>query len=557
MYFVGGKLLTCFYSFMTALFAALIMVPFLRQWALDKDTVDIPDARKQHLTPMPRLGGIAIFLAFLFSAIIYAPIDDALRGMLAGSLIIFATGVVDDLNGLSARGKFAGQVAACLVTILVGNIYLVDLGNLFGFGKIVLPAYVGIPFTVFAVVGVINAINLIDGLDGLAGGVSTIAMTAFFLLGWLSDDPVTMILSAAMVGAILGFLKDNFYPARIFMGDTGSLVVGYVVGFVAVYMTQKEGASISPMVPVVVLGLPLLDTVWVMSRRVLAGKSPFSADRTHVHHKFLSLGFEHRFTVIIIYGISLFWACCGILLRNLSEFLLLAIYLLTAVCGYVCLRYIMQNKERFPLLQRDSTSDLRNSRFYEHMSVLSDKLLYGIKLLLIIYVAVAIVALFKYHIISWQVSAILLVASAYLWLSPLTDNRQFLMLVVYTAFGLAATQVWVAEVPMFGDMTIKRLGDLLLGCAGVLAVIKIQFRRKGEFYLTTADYLALAVCIFMAITSQQMLLGYNINGPLFRTVIGIVALRSIVAKGQLTQQVVLWSGVVFLFVVTVSGLAML
>ena len=238
MNFSGGLLLTCFYSFMTALFAALIMVPFLRQWALDKDTVDHPDARKIHDMPMPRLGGIAIFLAFLFSAIIYLPIDEKIRGVLAGTLIIFATGVVDDLNGLTSRRKFAGQVAACLTTILVGKLYLTDLGNLFGFGPVVMPLWLGVLFTVFAVVGVINAINLIDGLDGLAGGVSSIALTAFFLIGWLENDPVTMILSAALVGGVFGFLKYNFYPARIFMGDTGSMVVGYVLAFIAVTSTQ-------------------------------------------------------------------------------------------------------------------------------------------------------------------------------------------------------------------------------------------------------------------------------------------------------------------------------
>ncbi len=212
MNFAGGLLLTCFYSFMTALFAALIMVPFLRQWALDKDNVDQPDARKIHDVPMPRLGGIAIFLAFLFSAIIFLPIDESIRGLLAGMLIIFATGVVDDLNGITSRRKFAGQVAACLITILVGKVYLADLGNLFGFGPVVMPVWLGVPFTVFAVVGVINAINLIDGLDGLAGGVSSIALTAFFLIGWLENDPVTMILSAAPGRCDLRFPEVQFLP---------------------------------------------------------------------------------------------------------------------------------------------------------------------------------------------------------------------------------------------------------------------------------------------------------------------------------------------------------
>jgi UDP-GlcNAc:undecaprenyl-phosphate GlcNAc-1-phosphate transferase len=554
MLFAGGKLLTCFYSFMTALFAALIMVPFLRQWALDKNTVDIPDERKVHESPMPRLGGIAIFLAFLFSSIIYLPIEQSVRGLLSGTLIIFATGVVDDLNGLSSRGKFGGQAAACLITILVGNVYLTNLGNLFGFGDILLPAWVGIPFTVFAVVGVINAINLIDGLDGLAGGVTTIALMAFFLLGWLEDDPITMILAAAMVGAIFGFLKYNFYPARIFMGDTGSLVVGYVIGFIAVYLTQKSTSTTSPMVPVLVLGLPLLDTVWVMSRRIISGVSPFAADRSHVHHKFLSLGFEHQLTVIVIYGISLFLACCALLLRGLPEYLLLLIYLVAAISSYLFLRYVMQNREKFPFLRGDSTSAVRSTTTYRKLIDLSDKLLLGIKVLLAAYFLVAALAVLNIDVLPWQVALVLLAAGAYLWFSPLTDNRQFLMLVVYATFGLAATQVWSAEMEMVGGLTFKRSGDLLLGVAGLLAVVKIQFRREGELFLTTADYLSLAVCIFMAIASQQAILGYSINGPLFRTVVGIVALRTIVTRGQVTQRIVVSCSTGFLLLVMVVGL---
>jgi UDP-GlcNAc:undecaprenyl-phosphate GlcNAc-1-phosphate transferase len=301
------NLLDCFYTFMTALFTALIVVPFLRKWALEQGNVDVPDERKMHETPMPRLGGIAIFLSFLLAVIIYVPVTPTIRGFLAGGLIIFVTGLVDDLTELSAKRKFAGEVAACLATIMLGNLWLVNLGNLFGFGEIILPTWIGIPFTVFAVVGVINAINLIDGLDGLAGGISMIALTAFFLLGLMNNDVQTALLAAAAAGAVLGFLKYNFYPARIFMGDAGSLTIGFLLGFLAVYVTQRPGATISPMVPILILGLPLLDTIWVMTSRVLQGESPFVADRTHVHHKFLSLGFEHRFTVVIIYGMALFW----------------------------------------------------------------------------------------------------------------------------------------------------------------------------------------------------------------------------------------------------------
>jgi len=539
---------------MTALFAALIMVPFIRQWALDKENVDQPDPRKIHDVPMPRLGGIAIFLAFLFSAIIFLPIDESIRGLLAGMLIIFATGVVDDLNGITSRSKFAGQVAACFTTILVGKLYLTDLGNLFGFGPVVMPVWLGILFTVFAVVGVINAINLIDGLDGLAGGVSSIALTAFFLIGWLENDPVTMILSAALVGAIFGFLKYNFYPARIFMGDTGSMVVGYVLAFIAVASTQRSGSSISPMVPVLILGLPLLDTVWVMTRRIVKRMSPFAADRTHIHHQFLDLGFEHRFTVVIIYTISLFWAICALLLRNSPEYVLLLFYLATALGSYFLLRSLVQKKERFSFLERDDRTGIRSSSTYQMLSGYSDYLLIGIKLLLSLYLVVALASILKDSIIPWQVALILLGSGIYLWQSRQSDNRQFLMLIVYATFGLIATQIWHMDLPIIAEISLKRCGDVLLGAAGVLAVIKILFRRVGELFLTTADYLVLAVCIFLAIASQQAVLGYNINGPLFRTVVGVIALRTIATRDQLVQRTVLYRCFVALLVVSAMGL---
>ena len=553
MNYTGGLLLTCFYSFMTALFAALIMVPFLRQWAIDQGTVDLPEARKVHLTPMPRLGGIAIFLAFLFSCVIFLPIDDRIRGMLAGTLVIFATGVVDDLHGLDSRSKFAGQISACLITILIGKIYLIELGDLFGFGVIHLPVWAAVPFTVFAVVGVINAINLIDGLDGLAGGVSSIALVAFFLLAWLEGDPEAMVLSAAMAGAIFGFLKDNFYPARIFMGDTGAMVVGYVLAFLAVFMTQRPAAAISPMVPVVVLGLPLLDTIWVMMRRLPKGVSPFAPDRTHVHHKFLDLGFEHRLTVIVIYGISLFWAVCALLLRGLAEYKLLVFYLATAISCYLALRLLL-TRHTAMVTNPSNRFDLRNSQFYNHLSERSQVLLVGIKFLLGLYMGVALYAILTQSLFPWQIALALLGGGFYLSLMRSGDDRQFLLLIVYATFGMAATQVWASQETFLGILTVKRCGDLVLGSAGVLVLIRLLLRRSGEFVLSTADFLVLAVCIFLAVASQKELLGYSINGPLFRTVLGILAVRTLASDNPRTQRMVIGAGFAILLLFTLVGL---
>jgi len=157
-------MLPLFYAFITALGAALIMVPFLRRWALDQGTVDVPDERKVHTTATPRLGGIAIFLAFLFATLIFAPLSQVLRGILAGALVVFATGIADDLHGLTSKQKFFGQIIACMVTIAVSGLWLQRFGDPLAIGPVVFPPWAGIPFTVFAVVGVSNAINQRQGV---------------------------------------------------------------------------------------------------------------------------------------------------------------------------------------------------------------------------------------------------------------------------------------------------------------------------------------------------------------------------------------------------------
>jgi UDP-GlcNAc:undecaprenyl-phosphate GlcNAc-1-phosphate transferase len=516
--------------------------------------VDIPDERKVHDTPMPRLGGIAIFLSFLLAIIVYVPVTPTIRGFLAGGLIIFITGLVDDLTELSSKRKFAGEIAACLATIVLGKLWLVNLGNLFGFGEIILPDWIGIPFTVFAVVGVINAINLIDGLDGLAGGVSMIALTAFFMLGLLQKDMQTALLAAALAGGVLGFLKYNFYPARIFMGDAGSLTVGFVLGFLAVHTTQQPNSTISPMVPIVILGLPLLDTIWVMSKRILTGESPFEADRSHVHHKFLDLGFEHRFTVLIIYSLTLFWACSALFFRSAPEYLLLIFFLGTATLFYLGLRHVLHHPKQFAFLSRDTESGLRASVAYQRIAELVDHMVPGLIYLLAGYLLLAAWSCVAHFELPWQVAPILLAIGLFLWFKPLTESRQFLMLILYVAVGMAALEVWHADQPIFADLSIKRAGDILLALAGLIVIFKIQFRRAGDFFLSSADYLALAVCIFLSIASQKNALGFDLNGPLFRTVVAIMVVRTLCSRDLPTYRLVAWAFFGFLALVSVLGL---
>lgn len=543
------SLLTCFYTGMTALGAALLMVPFLYRWALDQGALDVPDERKVHTAPTPRLGGIAIFMAFLLAVIVFVPIDDRVRGLLAGALIMFVTGVVDDLNGITARYKLAGEVVACLTAVVVGELWVVDLGNLFGFGRILLPDWFGLPFTVFALVGVINAINLIDGLDGLAGGVSTIALVAFMLLAALHGATAVLLISAALLGALLGFLKYNFYPARIFMGDAGSLTVGFVLGFLALMLTQRAESTVSPVVPLLVLGLPIVDTLWVMGRRALHGVSPFAADRNHVHHKFLGLGFEHRFTVVLIYGISLFWSCVAVVFRDIPDYALLLFFLLSAVVGYVGLRYVRHHPERFPVLRRDAESGLRSTATYRLIVDRVDSFIPVICSLLAVYLLLAVWSSVKHSGVPWQMALLLLALGVLLWLRPLSDNRQFLMLVVYAAAGMAAAEVWHANELLFGQLSVKHFGDILLVAAGILALLKILFRSNNEFFLSSADFLALSVIVFLAIATRHNLLGYPLDGPLSRSLVAMVVIRTIAFRSVRYRSGVIASAMGYLLIV--------
>lgn len=537
----GMSLLGFFYTFMTALFSSLIMVPFLRQWAIDQGNVDIPDARKVHDTPMPRLGGVAIFLAMMLAVLSFAPMVAAVRGMLVGGLIIFMTGLVDDLYQISARRKFVGEIAASLAAIAIGQLWLTNLGNLFGFGDIILPVWVGIPFTVFAVVGVINAVNLIDGLDGLAGGFTVIALGAFMLMGILDGDTATVFMSAALIGAILGFLKYNFYPARIFMGDVGSLTMGFLLGFIAVHMTQRSGATISPVVPFVILGLPILDTVRVMHRRLRKRLSPFSPDKTHVHHKVLALGFAHRFTVLLLYSLTLLLACFAVLFRHWPEYWLLAGFLVLMVVSYQGLYYVLRHRDRFSFLQRDSDAGLRSSVYYLKIADQIDRLMPLLMALLLGFFLLVFCSLFFQCRIPWQVLILLLVGGLVLyWRSKNNRQEEFLLLLVYLVGFIAAYQVWhLADQDLFG-VFIKHICDIFLALMAGLVMLKLLIHRPGELFLSNSDFVALGICVFIALAASKTVLDLDLSGSLLRAVVVMAALRIVIARNPVHQRYAVW-----------------
>ena len=329
-----------FYIFITPLIICTILVPYVSRLSVRIGGIDTPDERKIHIQATPRLGGIAIFSSLLFTVILFCDIDQQIKGFLIGAIVIFLTGLADDLANLTPRQKFVGEFLAAGMAVFLGDIRVQNIGNPLGLGIIELGP-MAIPFTMIGIVGLINAINLMDGLDGLASGVCAIACISFSAISFNSGNSVLFPLSIALLGALIGFLRYNNYPARIFMGDGGSLLLGYCMGVFSVMLASGGTVHVSPYIPLLILGVPILDTLVVMTKRKWEKKPLFSPDRTHLHHKLLDLGIGHKYTVLIVIGISYLMNMVAIFgcrlnnrtVCNLSDtILLLLLITITRVC---------------------------------------------------------------------------------------------------------------------------------------------------------------------------------------------------------------------------------
>lgn len=304
----------------------IVMVPICTELAIMFYVLDIPDERKVHTRPIPRIGGIAIVLGAFTPIVIWHHSADYVTAYLAGAALLALFGAVDDFRGLSPKAKFAGQFAAALIIVLYGGLQIKSLGGLLP-DAFLLPDIVSIPFTVFVIIGVTNAINLSDGLDGLAGGICLLIFAGIGTLAYLDDNATIGLISLALGGALFGFLRFNTHPASIFMGDSGSQFLGFSVITLSLALTQGHSTPLSPILPLILIGFPVLDTLTVMATRIARGRSPFAADQNHFHHNLMAFGFIHQESVLIIYGVQTLLLLAAVFFRFYSDWLLLAGYL--------------------------------------------------------------------------------------------------------------------------------------------------------------------------------------------------------------------------------------
>lgn len=285
------------------------MVPFVKKIAEHVGAMDIPNERKIHTKPMPRLGGLAIYFGFLLGYMLFGEHSLIMNAILIGSFIIVLTGVIDDIKPLTAATKFIGQLAAALIVVCYGNLLLKDVS---AFGIYINFSWLSYPITVFFILGCINCMNLIDGLDGLAGGISAIYFLTIGIIAAIGGSTgLDFVLSFVMFGATLGFLVHNFYPASIFMGDSGSMFLGFIISVVAL-LGFKNVTMTSLIIPLLVLAIPILDTLFAIIRRALKGQNIAKPDKFHIHHQLLNRNFSQRATVLIIYVVDLLFAFASI-----------------------------------------------------------------------------------------------------------------------------------------------------------------------------------------------------------------------------------------------------
>ncbi len=347
-----NKLIACvLLALLAALAISFLMTPVVKTFAYKVGAIDVPkDNRRMHKVPVPRLGGLAIFIGFMVSILLFAEINREMKSILLGAVIIVVLGVVDDIMALPAMLKFVVQIAAALIPALNGvQILAFSNPNIFSKSLYWVLGGLSIPFTVLWIVAITNAVNLIDGLDGLANGVSAISATTMLVIALVGGQTQVSIVLAALVGACVGFMPYNMNPAKMFMGDTGATFLGFILATMSIQGLFKYYAVISFVVPFLILGLPIFDTAFAFIRRIAHGQSPMHADRSHIHHRLIDMGLNQKQAVATLYVISAILGLSAVVLTTSGEQKAMLMFAALCIVGVVAARVVFPKEVRTEL----------------------------------------------------------------------------------------------------------------------------------------------------------------------------------------------------------------
>lgn len=303
-------------ALLTAMIISYLGTPLAIMIAHKIGAIDVPkDARRVHKEPTPRLGGLAIYLGFVVSTFLYVPINKEIIGLLISSFLMIVMGIIDDTRPLDSKTKLLIQIISAAIAVSFG-VKIDFFSHPISSGQFFFLDYLSVPITIFWIVGITNTVNLIDGLDGLAAGISAIAAITLGIVSFLNGSSAYTILLSCLAGGVLGFLPYNFNPAKIFMGDTGALFLGFALAIISIEGTIKGATIFAVVIPVLALAIPILDTAFAIIRRKLAGKPIMEADKGHLHHRLLSFGLNQKQTVFTLYLMSAILGASAILISR-------------------------------------------------------------------------------------------------------------------------------------------------------------------------------------------------------------------------------------------------
>jgi len=509
----SGSPLTFILPLIVALVTSMVIIPIMVRLAPRLGMMDKPDPRKVHATPIPRVGGVGIVIGTLVPVVFLLPIDQTLMAFIFGALVLFVFGVMDDCKELGHYVKFIGQFIAVIAIVYYGDVYV----SLLPFkGGEPVSALLGKPFTVIAIVGMIDAINHSDGLDGLAGGVSLLSLVGIVYLSWLADGTTVSMIALATVGGLLGFMRFNTHPARIFMGDGGSQFLGYTLGVLVVLLTQEVNPVLSPALPLLLLGLPIADILAVFAQRIYHKMNWFRASKNHIHHRLLDLGFHHYESVMVIYSVQALLILCAVLMPYYSDVMILMTYLGLVSSVFVFL-YVAERSgwhlregSEGVLLDELIKSSTHNSKL---LAIPFGVVFYGISAFLVGGALASTTIPVDFTLAALVLLALLvlrLVMGGQVWFLPL--RLLAYVTVVFVVYLFNTYQP--AQLSGIDPFTYVFFGTLVAAIA-----LSIRLKDAGDFKVTPMDYLVALVVIGIAVLVKEEAVDSGMMAIMLKTII--------------------------------------
>ncbi len=493
------------FALITAMTISMVVLPLMVRLSPYIGMMDQPDARKVHSTPIARVGGAGIVLGSIVPLLIWVPMTDLLHAYVMGSIVLFGFGALDDHRELGHYVKFIGQFIAVGIVVFYGGLSIERIPFIPAES---FPPSIGVPFTFFAMVGVINAINHSDGLDGLAGGESLLTLLGIVFIAYQAEGGINQVvmIACAVMGGIIGFLRYNTHPAKVFMGDSGSQFLGFTLAFLVIVLTQQINTALSPALPALLLGLPVIDILAVLFLRAKGGMNLFRATRNHIHHRLLDRGFSHQASVVAIYSTQALFVLSALALTYEADWVILMLYGL--ICGAVFISLTQAEQRGWKLQRSEEPASLSPGHAARKIGWLSKIEVYPflfIRLvipLLLIYVAVAIPSVSRDFAIT---SALLAVA---LSLDLLFGRTGRSIIQQGSVFICAIFMVYLSTLHLPENMgSIEVVIYSLL--AGSIAVT-LKLTKGLEFKTTSADYLTLFTILLVGFFQNINFLGVNL-----------------------------------------------